>query len=176
MKFSNSIATLTLLLSFTIGKQTIYAAPKKILLKKDTQLLVFEANTQTTFQGRKESNPMQEFLILAKWQQTFTADEFYFKYNTIWRVVRVRKINHYNNPTAITNDAVFSTSHYNAQLLGSNPLLPNDSLEFYPMPNGRYKIPSFFKQLPNQCIVYFHKNTWYYKSLSFKQLQPIINP
>ena len=95
MNFSNSIATLSLLLSFTIGKQTIYAAPKKILLKKDTQLLVFEANTQTTFQGRKESNPMQEFLILAKWQQTYTADEFYFKYNTIWRVVRVRKINHY---------------------------------------------------------------------------------
>ncbi|MEY4293130.1 MAG: hypothetical protein RIQ61_1528, partial [Bacteroidota bacterium] len=49
MSFSNSIATLTLLLSFSIGKQSIYAAPKKILLKKDTQLLVFEANTQTTF-------------------------------------------------------------------------------------------------------------------------------
>jgi hypothetical protein len=176
MSFSNSITTLFLVLSFTIGKQTSYAVPKKIVLKKDTPLLVFEANTQTTFQGRKESNPMQEFLILAKWQQPFTAEEFYFKYHAIWRIVRIRKISHYNNPSSMPNAAVFSTSYYNAQLLGDEHILKNDSIELYPMPNGRYKIPSFFKQLPNQCIVYVHNNIWYFKTLTFKQLQPVINP
>ncbi len=177
MNISYSIATLLFVLSFPMEKKAIFAANNKINLRKDTQLKVFEANTQNTFQGRKESNPMQEFLILAKWQQAFSADEFYFKYHTIWRVVRIRKIHHFNNNVStLPNDAVFSASYYNAQLLGSDNILKNDSLELYPMPNGRYIRPSFFSQLPKQCIVYHHKNTWYYTSISFKQLQPIINP
>ena len=124
MNISYSIATLLFVLSFPMEKKAIFAANNKINLRKDTQLKVFEANTQNTFQGRKESNP----------------------------------------------------SYYNAQLLGSDNILKNDSLELYPMPNGRYIRPSFFSQLPKQCIVYHHKNTWYYTSISFKQLQPIINP
>lgn len=168
---------LTLLLSFTLESKIAFSANNKIALKKDSRLIVFEANTQTTYQGRKEANPMQEFAILANWQQAFSADEFYFKYNNIWRVVRIRKIKNYQHPIAsFANDALCSSSYYIAQQLLSDSIKQNDSLELYPMPNGRYVIPKFFNLLPKQCIVYQHNNIWYFRTLTFKQLPSVITP
>ena len=153
MKKINLNLLLVILISFLLEMPTAYAVNLKTPIKKDKQLLIFEATSQTIFQGRKETNPMQEFLMLAKWQQTYSASEFYFKSNTIWRVVRVRKINHY------------------AQQLLTDSIAKNDSIELYPMPNGRYKIPPFFNKLHKQCIVYYHHFVWYYTPIQFKQFK-----
>ncbi len=177
MKKIKPYLLLVILLSFLLEMTTACAVTPKTLIKKDKQLLIFEATTQTIFQGRKESNPMQEFLILAKWQYPYSADEFYFKYNAIWRVVRIRKINQYNNKFPVQpNDAVIGSSYYNAQQLLTDSIAKNDSIELYPMPNGRYKIPHFFNKLPKQCIVYYHNFVWYYTPIQFKQLPSVITP
>lgn len=177
MKKINLNLLLVILFSFLLEMPTAYAVNPKTPIKKDKQLLIFEATSQTIFQGRKETNPMQEFLMLAKWQQTYAASEFYFKSNTIWRVVRVRKINHYNNKLpAQPNDAVIGSSYYNAHQLLTDSIAKNDSIELYPMPNGRYKIPHFFNKLPKQCIVYYHNFVWYYTPIQFKQLPTVITP